>query len=51
MVCSVAQDLEGFAGPIGPAVNEQTVVKWSVLSRSYSELINVVQNEGLYILS
>jgi hypothetical protein len=25
----------GFAGPIGPAVNEQTGVKWSVLSRSF----------------
>jgi hypothetical protein len=34
MTCSVAQDWKGIAGPIGPAVNEQTGVKWPVLSRS-----------------
>jgi hypothetical protein len=33
MVCSVAPDWKGIAGPIGPAVNEETLVKWSVLSR------------------
>jgi hypothetical protein len=34
MACSVAQDLVRLAGPIGPGVNEQTGVKWPVLSRS-----------------
>ncbi len=48
MACSVAPDWKGFAGPIGPAVIEQTVVKWSVLSRQiakdWNELIRACKD-------
>ena len=49
MVHSLAEDLERIAGPIGPAVNEQIGVKWTILSRRIcKECISTV---GLSLLN